>query len=36
MSIDRISDLQERLERQYDLLKQKEFALDTEPQVTKG
>ena len=36
MSNDRISDLQERLERQYDLLKQKEFALDTEPQVTKG
>ena len=36
MSIDRISDLQDRLERQYSLLKQKEFALDTEPQVTKG
>jgi len=36
MSLDRISDLQDRLERQYSLLKQKEFALDTEPQVTKG
>ena len=36
MSIDRIFDLQERLDRQYSLLKQKEFALDTEAQVTKG
>jgi hypothetical protein len=33
---DRTIDLEERLKRQYDLLKQKEFALDTEPQVTKG
>ncbi len=33
---DRISDLQDRLDRQYTLLKQKEFALDTEAQVTKG
>ena len=33
---DRISDLQDRLDRQYGLLKHKEFALDTEPQVTKG
>lgn len=33
---DRISDLQERLDRQYFLLKEKEFALDTEPAGTKG
>jgi len=35
-AMDRISDLQDRLKRQYALLKQKEFALDTEAQVTKG
>ena len=33
---DRISDLQERLDRQYLLLKEKEFALYTEPAGTKG
>ncbi len=33
---DRISDLQDRLDRQYTLLKHKEFALDTEAQVMKG